>query len=177
MKIKLLINQAPISINKHYYYPVLKHEIAQYNKGIKTRIYGKPVRSADARNWASLVFTELQKAYNADQLSKMRAHFNENVHTLGIRIETYSNTLYTKAGKVSSRSLDCSNIEKPIIDLIFDSKYFERAYPDGCKNLNINDKYITELSSSKHYTHEDPFMFITIYTKELPSAKNKVQED
>jgi len=170
VQITIIINSRPFSINQYYYYPVLKTEIHAYNAKRKARIYGKPVRSADARNWARSVFTELNKSGNKAQLKKFRDSFDPKLHTIGIKLACYYENFTTKAGIISSKTNDCSNVEKPIIDLLFDEKYYGRSCPEGCENLNINDKFITELISSKHQSDENDYVVITIYTKNLPSC-------
>jgi len=56
---------------------------------------------------------------------------------------------------LSSKAFDVSNMKKPLIDLIFLPKYFNQKPPYGAKNLNIDDKYITDLSSKKRISPTD----------------------
>lgn len=111
--------------------------------------------SQDAKNWFKLVFKELDKENNQLALSNLRNEFNPKLHTYDIKLEFFypPHILYTKAGLISSKSHDLSNIEKPLIDLLFLPKYFEKKVPQGVKNLNIDDKYITSMSSSKRISN------------------------
>lgn len=173
MRITLLINCPSFSINSYYYYPVLNSDIAAYNSKKRKRIYAKPVRSADARNWARSVFTELNKPYNLQKMKEFREHFDEKTMSIGIEIGVYYPKLYTKCGKIHKYTYDCSNFEKPLIDLIFDKKFFKRPAPEGCKNLNVDDRFITELVSKKLQSDTDrDYMTVTLYTKDNEDTKN-----
>jgi len=54
-------------------------------------------------------------------------------------------TFFNAKGEVSMRSKDLSNIEKPLIDLIFSPRYIERGIP----TIGIDDHFITKLYSEK----------------------------
>lgn len=60
-------------------------------------------------------------------------------------------TFYNAQGLISSRTYDCSNVEKSIIDVIFGQ-------------LGVNDKYIVELYSTKRVgnAHSISFQIETI---------------
>lgn len=55
-------------------------------------------------------------------------------------------TFWTTKGEISRRSMDITNIEKLLVDVLFDPKFAERGDLD---NLRIDDKYITEMVSKK----------------------------
>lgn len=55
----------------------------------------------------------------------------------------------TKKDELSNKCFDTTNIEKPLMDLIFLPKYFDLEYPFGCKNLNLDDKFLLDLVSKK----------------------------
>ena len=57
---------------------------------------------------------------------------------------------FTKQNLISARSCDLTNIEKLVQDNIFDKRFNDREINNILiKNLNIDDKYITELNSRK----------------------------
>lgn len=148
MEVTLLVTSEPYSINKMY-----------YNKGIKK------VRTQQARNWSYQVFSQLSRPYNRSQLNKFREHFNRSEMGIDIHIQVRYNDakLFRKKGGFSTASMDCSNFEKPLIDLLFDPKYFDREPPEGCKNLNMDDVVIGRLVSEKRPSHgEDNYMLITL---------------
>lgn len=132
MKIQFSLNVRPFSINKMYY-------------------RGNFQRTQEARNWASEVFQELNKSEVQSLLASFKEKFNKNKQ--GIKVTLYfrypEEKLLTKKGAISSRAFDLTNVEKPLIDLIFGPKYNKRRFPDGCKNLNLDDKYIIDCCSYK----------------------------
>lgn len=153
MEVTLLIISEPFSINKMY-----------YNKG------NTKVRTQDARNWSYQVFQQLDQAYNKQQLQLFRDIFDPSKMGIEINIQIRYNDskLYKKDGTISSSSMDCSNFEKPLIDLLFLPKYFDRTPPDGCKNLKVDDKYILRLISEKKPSYgEGSYMLVTLKTIEL----------
>jgi hypothetical protein len=56
--------------------------------------------------------------------------------------------------------MDLSNIEKHIIDAIFDKKYFER----GTNNLNLDDTLVTTQISKKRISPTDSYQIIVHIT-------------
>ena len=104
-----------------------------------------------ARDWSYQIFHRLSQEAIAKSLAELRSYFETDKHSYQVDfVVTYpKDKFYTKKGSISARTMDLSNWEKPLIDLIFLPKYFDKEPPYGCKNLNIDDKYITKLSSSK----------------------------
>ena len=101
--------------------------------------------------WSAEVFNKLSTDENLDTIAELREFFDSEKHYYIIDLKFYypSNVLYTKKGSLSARAHDLSNIEKPLIDLLFLPTYYDQPSPYGCKNLNIDDKYIKKLSSEK----------------------------
>lgn len=104
-----------------------------------------------ARDWSYQVFHKLSQEGIKTKLKKLRDHFDHKKHGYVVRLSaTYPEKLfYRKAGGISAKTMDISNWEKPLIDLLFLPKYFDQEPPYGCENLNIDDKYIVGLSSRK----------------------------
>ncbi len=149
--VTLIFNRLPISINKYYIYPV-------YNKGKKVygRLYGTPTRSPEARYWAGEIFGELNSEYNQSQVALFKQEFDASNMGIGVEIIVYypEDKLFTKKGAISSRSMDCSNFEKPLIDVLFDKRFSTRTVPEGAPNLELNDKLILSLNSVKFPSKE-----------------------
>ena len=112
------------------------------NRAFKTQAYN---------DWAASVFHRLSSEENAAKLADLRESFDPKKHSYVVDLAFYypSKVLYTKAGGLSARAHDISNIEKPLIDLIFLPVYHGRSVPNGCDNLNIDDKFISEMRSRK----------------------------
>lgn len=102
--------------------------------------------TTDYKSWAQLILSLLKQKPNSPRLASLESFFDFNQHRYSITITTYfpSNILITKDGYMSSKAFDVSNIEKPLIDLIFLPKYHLDT-----PNLNIDDKFISDLSSRK----------------------------
>lgn len=145
---------APFSINRMYY----------ANKMSKT---------AEAQKWTLEVFHDLSQPHNQEKLEALRAGFDPKQHGFNVSFTMYFpvDIFWTKTKRISSRTFDLSNIEKPLIDLLFLPKYFDKTPPFGCKNLNIDDKYLMEMSSRK-LPHNSPKhrMLIDVEIKDLPAC-------
>lgn len=101
------------------------------------------------KDWSAQVFFKL--ANYEKTFEDLRNFFDPKKHGFAIDLKFYypSNILYTKSGSLSARAHDISNIEKPLIDLLFLPTFFEKSVPYGCKNLNIDDKFIIDMRSKK----------------------------
>jgi hypothetical protein len=132
MKRILHLPLAPLSINAVY---------------CKNRSWTTP----EYKEWSSGVFHRLSTEDNLQAMADLREFFNPAKHAYIIGLKFYypSSILYTKKGALSARAHDISNIEKPLIDLIFLPKFYDQPSPYGCKNLNVDDKFIIDMRSQK----------------------------
>lgn len=155
MKITLLIKSAPFSINKMYF----------NRKGF--------IRTIEYRRWCNHVFNELNNVTNSTQLDKLRVYFDENSMSLISTMTAYypKEILITKKENISHRGIDTTNWEKPLQDLIFDKKYYDRRPPEGCKNLKLDDKYVLDCHSKRRISNTgEAFIIVTyetIITKDI----------
>ena len=111
----------------------------------------KRIKTSDARHWENSIFHYLNKSSNQEALKKLREAFDKRKHGWEVSITfIYPDAeLYTKTGELSSKVHDLSNVEKPIIDLVFLPKYHKLDPPYGCPNLDCDDRYIKRLHSEK----------------------------
>lgn len=130
-------NQISIPIN-----PFSINSMFCKNRAFKTREYNE---------WSAQFFHRLATEENLKKFEELREYFDPQKHSYNVYLKFYypKETLYTKKGALSARAHDISNIEKPLIDLIFLPQYFEKNPPYGCKNLNIDDKFISKMTSEK----------------------------
>lgn len=130
----LLPDIKPMSVNAMYF-----------------RSFNGVSKTAKASDWTYEVFFALSSAENLLAMQDLRNHFDPNKHVLSFSITAaYSKEdLYTKKGQISARTQDCTNFEKSIVDCICLPKYYDQVAPQGCQNLNIDDRYITEVHSFK----------------------------
>jgi len=136
-KIVFNLKAPPFSVNKMYYKKTFN-------------------RTREARQWATVIFTEMRKALAQQQLALFRKEFNPKTEGVKLSLTYYypRDIILTKSGSISSRSFDLSNVEKPLQDLIFDKKYNAREYPEGCINLNLNDVTVCDLISKKRPSND-----------------------
>lgn len=132
MKRKFVLSVRSYSVNKLYY-------------------RDQRFKRQETYEWMAQVFNQLSLQEHQDNLKALKDFFDPKKHCLQFQIvEYYTAEKFTASnGEISSKTFDISNIEKPLIDLFCDSKYYDEPHPYGCKNLSINDKFVTELYSSK----------------------------
>ncbi len=115
-------------------------------------MYGpKKFKTAAARDWEMTVLHQLNSPTNQLKFENLRAHFDVNKHSFAVYIivEYPAAKFYNKEGNISAHTKDVSNVEKPLIDLFFLSKYFGLESPYGCRNMNADDRFITRMMSIK----------------------------
>lgn len=80
-------------------------------------------------------------------LQELKDEFDPTKHCIKVDITCYypREVFFTKKGTISAKTFDLSNVEKPIVDVIFLEKYATQTI----KNIGIDDKYITDLNSKK----------------------------
>jgi hypothetical protein len=83
------------------------------------------------------------------KLRECREYFDQDKHVYHVEMHFYFKGFYNKQGGLSARCEDLSNVEKPILDLLFLGKTHVQCAPWGCPNLNVDDKYVTRLVSEK----------------------------
>ena len=111
----------------------------------------KRYKTVEAQEWSSSILVALSLKENKKKLKELRQYFDPMKHVYKVELTFFypEHILFTKQGHVSSKAHDLSNVEKPLIDLVFLPKFYDRPSPYGAKNLNIDDKYVTHLVSKK----------------------------
>jgi Holliday junction resolvase RusA-like endonuclease len=132
MRKSILIKGKPYSVNAMYYGDAR-------------------TQKTEFKEWTYQMFHELSSTANLSAMQELRQAFDPNKHAFKVRITVYypADIYKTKEGRISGRTMDLSNFEKPLMDLLFDKKFFERPHPYGVQNINTNDSYVTELHSYK----------------------------
>jgi len=136
MKLELLFNSPPFSVNSSH-----------YRNGNRTK---------KCRKWGDQILAQLEQY--SDSIDLFREQFNKLEHSLETElIFMYPREfLFTAQGYISRRSMDCSNIEKLIIDLIFDNRFFERDH----NNLNLDDTLVTKQTSCKVLSPDNEYKIL-----------------
>lgn len=151
MRETLVLNVKPFSINAMYYRD------------------GK-IKTADAREWEAQVCHQLSFEKNQAALQNLREFFDPKQHSFTVHITAlYPKEIFlNKEGSISARTQDCTNFEKPLVDVIFSPRFFDKPYPYGCKNINHDDRYIARLISQKKSADEHQII-IKIKINKLPN--------
>lgn len=129
-----LENCKPFSINNAYYKKSFTH-------------------TKECRQWRKTIIEALSTPENLYAMEALRDTFKVGGnHALNVTIiyGVHKEWFWTQKGDISRRSQDLSNVEKLLIDIIFDSRFYERG---EIENLNIDDKYITVLHSEKTWSN------------------------
>lgn len=148
MEINFVLNSPPFSVNSAY--------------------YRNRKRTLKCRKWGDTILRQLQESSIKKSLKELH-DVNPSSLTVCLEFSYPRSKLYTKQSKyteISRLSMDLSNIEKLLIDLIFDARYNEREL-DGklLSNLNLDDKIITKLISSKVLNPDDKMqIFVSIFS-------------
>lgn len=90
--------------------------------------------NADARIWVDTLCHLLSKPDNAKKMSELRDTFDPKTQAYAIQIKSYipKDIYYTKDGKLSRRSFDITNVEKPLVDVLFLDKFKVGLLTDDC---------------------------------------------
>jgi hypothetical protein len=136
----------------------------------------RSLKTSAFRDWSYQVMHRLAEPEIEQKLQDLREEFDfeQHVYHLSLNFQYPKKDYIRKAGGISAKTHDLSNIEKPIIDLIFLPVYHKKPHPYGCKNLNIDDKYLTKMVSEKSISpDQDHYIHISIEIKELNNGKDK----
>lgn len=111
----------------------------------------RQIKTQEARKWSYEVFSQLDSPKNLKIMSQIRESFNKKEHFFHIDLTAFypKKRLLTKAGEISAKSIDLTNWEKPIVDLLFLPKHQINSAPFGVQNIGVDDKYICSMSSQK----------------------------
>ena len=126
-------------------------------------------KTIEAQEWSCSVLVALALKENKKKLKELRQYFDPMKHVYKVDLTFFypKHVLFRKDGGISARAHDLSNVEKPLIDLVFLPMFYDRPSPYGAKNLNIDDKYITDLRSRKR-VGKDFRIRVTLNIKDLP---------
>lgn len=124
-------------------------------------------RTSEYRDWTENIHNMLDS--HREEIEEFTSFFNEKKHALIFKCVHFipSSILYTKTGKISRRSKDLSNVEKTLVDSLFEPRYFKR----GFSTLNLDDTLIIDLYSFKRVSPHDTFC-IQVIIQIVPLSKS-----
>jgi hypothetical protein len=132
-------------------FPPFSTNSAYYKNGGKT---------AACRTWQNAILIYMQRAEIQRSLQSIKKRFDPTRHGIAVKYCFYqpSDKIFTHGGELSRRSMDLTNVEKLIQDLLFDKRYEGRilkSSKDGktvhhtIHNLNLDDKFVCRVLSEK----------------------------
>ena len=141
MKRKLIIPMKPISNNR-----------------VNER--DQRFRSSEYLNWMPKVCAHLRKERNSKVLKELREKFNHKKHYASVSITVFypEEIFFTKKGWISKFTIDKSNDEKALLDVIFNKDFEKNNKPHKLPNIKSDDCYVADLHSYKRPIRGD---FIT----------------
>lgn len=88
----------------------------------------------EARTWVDTVCVLLSRSENAQKMQELREAFDPAKNAYAVQLKYYypKDIYYTKDGKLSRRALDLTNVEKPLVDVLFLEKYRVGLLTDDC---------------------------------------------
>jgi len=152
MTLDLILNIKPYSVNAYYY----------GNRSIK---------KTEARNWEHSMIELLKPEECQKQLEHLKELFDPKKHCITISILCLypEEIFFTQKGTISAKTFDVSNVEKPIIDVIFLEKYATTKIT----NVGIDDKFIIDMHSYKRSYHKNEIR-IKIQIENLEYLENNL---
>jgi Holliday junction resolvase RusA-like endonuclease len=107
--------------------------------------------TAKAQEWIKNFLHIISEDSIKEKLKDIRDHFNSKKHSFKIDLTFYypRDKYYTDKNEISSRIHDLTNIEKPLVDVLFLPKHHGDNPPYKALNLNVDDKFISDLTSKK----------------------------
>lgn len=147
--LNLFFDAPPFSINK-----------AHYRNGQRTTA---------CRKWGDKLLKDL--SVREDDVIEFRNKFNLQKHCLTITILHLlpKSKLFTLEGRISLTSNDLSNIEKMLIDILFDKRFDDR----GNTNVCLNDALLVDMKSYKRESPDNEYhIFASIEIEDMNLARN-----
>lgn len=128
-------------------------------------------KTADYKDWERAAVLALAQKVPQAAMAAFRQQFDASQHGIVVRMhfQIPEDILITKAGLLSSRAMDITNVEKPLLDILCLPKFHVQSAPFGCLNLNIDDKYVLRLTSTKSVSPTGKYNII-IHVSTMPIA-------
>lgn len=133
------------------------------------------MKTQDLRNWMVEVFHALSTDANQAALADLRSNFDQSKQFYFIRLVHYIPEKKYRAKNGNLKTPDITNIEKPLIDLIFDKKYHDKKPPFGCPNLNMNDASTAGMLTWKKPTSGAYYIKVDISIHETDKLMSQIQ--
>lgn len=104
-------------------------------------------KTGDYRDWADRVQSAMSTQQVQAALKTVREAFNPDAFDFHVQFTAHYPQFLTKAGQISNKTEDLSNIEKPLLDLLF----LPKNHGNPVSNVNADDRFVTRLVSEKQH--------------------------
>ena len=110
------------------------------------RLHGK---TQEAKDWSCKVLQHI--SVHKNQFEELRNNFDpqKHVYKMHLKMLVPVDVYYTKNGELTSKIVDLTNYEKPLVDLIMLKKFYGSNVPYEALNLNTDDRYLQSMLSEK----------------------------
>ena len=135
--------------------------------------YRNGMRTKENRRWADSIQEQLAEPENKEKILKFKNNLSKYpLFHVSLFFLHPAAKFYTQSNDVHIKTMDLSNIEKGLIDLLFDARYNDRNTDSGALILNIdnNDKRSICLESYKGIS-ENNESEIWIYIESVQDLK------
>lgn len=122
---------------------------------------------SEVKDWISQICHELSQPANESKLKDLREHFDPLKHMYTVNICYTTPKFFASAGSIGIHSMDVGNVTKIFLDVLFTPAFYGNDLRK-CYNLNIDDKFITTLITSKRPGKEYSIDF-SVKIKNLPT--------
>jgi len=128
-------------------------------------------RTTECRAWGDRILGQISSSKDLQQGFKaFRKYFCPKSHGIAVELLFHipHNIYFTKSGTLKLQKKDLSNIEKLLIDLIYDKRFNDRFVDSmPVSNLNLDDKYNISLHSAQ-VPSESYFIDVSLTVVNLP---------
>lgn len=111
-------------------------------------------KSVAAKEWTMEALHQLNQPAIIEKFKTLRESFVSTRHCYHLEFKAcYPKDKYrNKKGEISAKTIDITNFEKSLQDLIMLPKFF-----DEFENLNVDDRFVTRMISEKAESENDKY--------------------
>lgn len=111
-------------------------------------------KSVAAKEWTLEALHQLNQPSILEKMKNLREFFESSEHTYHIELKAAypADKFKNKKGEISAKTIDITNFEKSLVDILFLPKFF-----DEFENLNVDDRFLTRMISEKCESENDKY--------------------
>lgn len=126
-------------------------------------------KSDSFKDWMPKICAHLRKENNSKTLTDLRENFNFKKNYAIVKMTMYypEEVFFTKGGWISKYTIDKSNDEKALLDILFNKDFRNKNKPLSAPNIESDDCYVADLISKKRPIRGDFLTEIEIEIKDI----------